>query len=204
MGRWKLAMSIVAISASLTVPAIAQRIERPEWKPGDTWTLQTTISTPAGSSVSEVARIVKEATPDYYVILSQPASSIDSPTPLAMRVYRDPNSVPEDSDDHDLEMHFLRWPLEPGGQFAFAGGKKDREWSGKVDGWVDVSTPAGTFKALKVSLTRSGEGKRSASEILWYAPDVKYVVRRVSVRPWANLKKVNVTTTTEIVAYKLN
>lgn len=205
MERWKLALSAAVIPISLTAPAIAQRIEQPSWKAGDTWTLQTTISTPVGSSTSEVVRIVQEVNPDSYVLWtrSSPTNS-ESLTPSAMRVDQDPDSDLDDTHDQNLEMRFLRWPLEPGGQFAFGAGKKEREWSGKVEGWVEISTPAGTFKALKITLTRSGVGRGSAFELLWYAPEVKYVVRRESVRPWTLMKKANATTTTEVVAYKLN
>jgi hypothetical protein len=78
-----------------------------------------------------------------------------------------------------------------------------------VEGWEEVTVPAGTFKALKVSaLTwyrRVDSGGSGSGRIVlkyWYAPEVKRVVRNETLDT-GNNNVVYQDTTIELVSYKV-
>ncbi len=62
---------------------------------------------------------------------------------------------------------------------------RGRSWSPiettwKVEAYEDVTVPAGTFKAFKLQST---PGRNDATyTIIWYAPEVKLIIKRVSER----------------------
>jgi hypothetical protein len=150
-------VSLIAFLIVGSAPVLAQLVERPEWKPGDTWTLRRTISSPLGTSTSELIRATSKGAPDLRPNASQPTTAIPSrPDRLAAEANAEIGAE-EDTDAMSSEMRWLRWPLRPGEHFELEG-TKDREWSGTVDGWDEVTTPAGTFKAMKVSLHATGGG----------------------------------------------
>ena len=100
---------------------------------------------------------------------------------------------------------WFEWPLEPGKTWTFHynSGTAMFDWTVKVVGWESVSVPAGTFKAVRLSLTRSG-GQAAASEEAWYAPEAKAIVKRTMNYPSGVRRNAFDQTTVELVAYKLN
>lgn len=194
----------LALSAALAAPlaAPAQPLERPQWNPGDSWTIRTTVARPGGSTVSETVRSVKGARDDGYQLLLEESGSGKAPSPG--RATRDLNGIQTTPDGEAQELRWLQWPLEPGRKYAFdvKSGGNVFTWNGTVAGWESVTTPAGTFKALKVSFSRSGPSRFAASETIWFVPEMKAIAKRVSVRP--NPERGQDTTTTEVVAFRVN
>lgn len=81
------------------------------------------------------------------------------------------------------------WPLEVGkswtASYSYYDGISRRSWNPivaywKVVAYEDVTVPAGTFKAFRLE---SSPGTNNAVELtVWYAPDVKLIVKRTSER----------------------
>ena len=86
------------------------------------------------------------------------------------------------------------WPLEPGKKWAYeytinsAGNNGDvltfnYRMAAEVAGWESVTTPAGTFRALKVvhkgtmDIPASSTGAYKVGWTLWYSPDVAAQVK---------------------------
>ena len=113
---------------------------------------------------------------------------------------RDPQNAPALQ-----EFVRFRWPLEPGKNWSFPnnGANFTFTWDVKADGWESVTVPAGTFKALKLSMTRSG-GRGSGSEVLWYAPEAKGLVKRVTNYASSERRNAIDTTTIELTSYKVD
>lgn len=183
---------LVALGAA---PGLAQspaRADRPEVKVGDTWVYRNTdVFTGEKREISfsvtavDPARIVTE-------------SGIS--TSGAWTFTRDWNPVERKAGDvvaNSLKPYwpFLQFPLEVGKSWETAfenevtvpSGLRHAKWQWKarVVAAEAVTVPAGTFQTLKVEANgtfASREGLRSWTgshkDTVWYAPDVKRVVKR--------------------------
>jgi len=115
----------------------------------------------------------------------------------------------------DPPIKVYAYPLEPGKSWQARyrttrddGKVFDNDRSTTVAGWEDVTVPAGTFKALKVSaLTyyRRTDGGGAGKIIVnyWYAPEVKRAVKVEDVNI-ANSGVVQQDLTSELISYKLH
>ena len=85
------------------------------------------------------------------------------------------------STDQWQEFRRYQWPLAQGKTWdaPYEGADFDTSWSVSVQGWEDVTVPAGTFRAIRIDLKRTNSGGRRTvkQETLWYAPAVKRHVR---------------------------
>jgi len=87
------------------------------------------------------------------------------------------------------------WPLWVGKQWRASPTAYDRvkgrSWSPiedfwKVEAYEDVTVPAGTYKAFRL---RSTPGKNSrANHTIWYAPEIKLIVKEVAERTWGHYR----------------
>ena len=62
------------------------------------------------------------------------------------------------------------------------GAVREHTLSATVGDWEDVSGPAGTFRAIKITiqtelLDRSTEQKSTSTDISWYAPNIRRSVK---------------------------
>jgi uncharacterized caspase-like protein len=115
----------------------------------------------------------------------------------------------------DPPIQVYAYPLEPGkswqGKYKTTRGDGkvfDNDRSTTVGGWEEVTVPAGTFKALKVSaLTyyRRTDGGGGGKIIVnyWYAPEAKRAVRVEDVNI-SNSGVVQQDLTSELISYKLH
>jgi len=198
MHRFVRAIASVACGLGIAGLVQAQSVERPDWKPGYTWTLRAnTTGVSGGGAATETVRTVSTVRDDgSYTVSIQPAGSADAPTNV--RATRDLNTFVKAANGEWQEFRWLQWPLEPGRTYSITSGAFT--WDGKVEGWESVTVPAGTFKAIRISFTRSGPSKWGASETIWFVPEMKAVARRIAVRP--DTERGQSTTTTEVVSFK--
>ena len=113
-----------------------------------------------------------------------------------------------------IEGNYIRFafPLEVGKTWEYRykfrlpnGEEVTHERRAKVEGWEEVRVPAGTFKALKVVHSgswSSASARGTATETLWYAPGIKYPVRREFIElRWDG--RLRVQTRTELTQVEL-
>lgn len=131
-------------------------------------------------------------------------------------------NVPGDGIERRFEppVPVYSFPLEPGktwqGKYRNTRGDGkvfDNDRSVTVEGWEEVTVPAGTFKALKVSsltyyrrVDAGGSGGGSSGRIVfnyWYAPEVGRPVRIEDVNI-GNNGVVQQDFTSELISYKLH
>lgn len=92
-----------------------------------------------------------------------------------------------DAFNSSVGLKMLDFPLEIGKQWASS--RRDRSRSTgryydydetfKVEGYEEIQTKAGTFKAFKISLTQNNRAARWIGQAtVWYSPDVKSMVKQ--------------------------
>jgi hypothetical protein len=208
-------IAVATMAASLAVPAIssAQTAARPELKVGDTWTYRYsgpgasrtethTVSDALGKNGFRLA-VDEKSEGGAAAITGDKAEGRER----ALRVSADLNPLQRDPQNAAAVQEFVRfqWPLEPGKSWAFPinGVSFAYTWDVKASGWEAVTVPAGTFKALKLSMMRSG-GRGSGSEEVWYAPEAKGIVKRVMNYSSAERRNAIDMTTIELTGYKVD
>lgn len=204
-----------AIAASLawSMAAVAQTAARPEVKVGNTWTYQFTGP---GFSRTEVHTATEAlASGGYRYTIDDKAqggaAAITGDKAEAkergMRVSADLNPMLRDPLNAGKLQEFtrLQWPLEPGKSWSFLnnGASDPFTWEVKAGGWESVTVPAGTFKALKLSLTRSG-GRSTGSEEAWYSPEAKAMVKRLTHYSSTERRNAIDNTNIELTSYKVD
>ena len=153
-----------------SMPALAQapRAERPTYTVGDRWILQ--------SAAYDLIRIED----DLYIFAAGGGSEIHFSRDLSLAKARRRDGA---------TMEFrppprVTWPLEvekSGTSFTFwttprGGGRINIIW--KVEAYEDVTVPAGTFKAFRVTYSwRAGPDKEWLKYSTWYAPEVRQIVK---------------------------
>jgi hypothetical protein len=167
----------------------AQDIERPTLALHDAWSYevtQTAASWDGGSQLRHVTsfEIVELRQSQYRVDVST-APKTGSPAEVTRNaaISRDLNAYYREAPALPYtEMKFLQWPLQVGKSWSFTHPRPNGgtfEWNVKVDGWEEVTVPAGRFKAVVVAV--SGQIPENPSYVqkrtIWYAPDVKLTVK---------------------------
>jgi len=159
-------LSLLASSA----PALAQapRAERPTYTTGDRWILQ--------SAAFDLIRIEN----DLYIFAAGGGSEIHFSRDLSLAKARR-------RDGGTMEFSpppRVTWPLEvekSGTSFTFwstprGGGRINITW--KVEAYEDVTVPAGTFKAFRVTYSwQAGPAREWVGYSTWYAPEVRQIVK---------------------------
>ncbi len=182
--------SIAAVSVNAQTQVL---VERPAVKAGDSWTYRSTdgwngkvlsTSTLEVTTVGAVIELLSKSKSG--AVLSTITETPDTNT--VSRVPTKGNTV-----QYSPDSGRIVFPLSVGKTWAvknsFALGEVRRgseELTATVDGWEEITTPAGKFSALKLTWSgyyRSSNGSQSGTgklEVtLWYSPVVKRSVKSI-------------------------
>jgi hypothetical protein len=175
--------------------ALAQEaVPAPKFRVGDTWvfTLEDKFDRARGSmKVTETVTAVSEKGIE--------TSVAGDPRDTQRRYTGELNTLRALGVDFEPMVPNFSFPLTVGkqwdGRFSFPNPSTGSRISGaqqaKVEGWEDVKVPAGTFKAVKITIARELEGAtprgerfiRRISVAAWYSPEVRWFVRREQKSP---------------------
>ncbi len=194
----------------------ADAVNAPRLAAQDQWTMRR-VDLWTGREVqrvrSEVARVDERSATLLRTALSAEAGA---PTP-AKTVTLDLRTLTFDEPERSASSLDFAFPLTVGkkwtAEFKTPSGNPNYQVphtrSAHVEGWETVAVPAGTFKALRISYVDRvmlfiGDGIFPAyiNETRWYAPEVKWYVKREEVvrNP---LKKIETQVREELVDFKL-
>jgi hypothetical protein len=190
-------MSACLLSLSFAVASAApaqEAVPAPSFRVGDTWvyTLQDRFDRAMGiAKVTETVTTVSEKGIE--------TSITGDPRDTHRRYTRELNVLRGLNMDFDPMVPNYSFPLSPGkrweGKYTFpsaaTGARVNVSQQGRVEGWEEIKVPAGTFKAVKMTLTRDFDGvspsgmrfSRRFEVTNWYAPEVRWPVRRETKSP---------------------
>jgi hypothetical protein len=171
-------------------PAPVTTVGAPQLAAGDRWVYEQ-INPYNHSHVRTLTETLEPVALGYKLVKHSdrdrdPAVSETYPKPWFMAS----ESGGSEARDFYPPLELVRFPLQPGSKWRqtihVTGPARTYIWfvDAGAMGWETVSTPAGSFKALKIVLQMDlGDGDwiwrdRRVTETLWYAPDVKRWVRR--------------------------
>lgn len=189
--KFALAFACVALAYA---PAFAQQAERPDWKVGDEWVYKVT-EVNDGNKVSEYQHEIEKIDDGKIMIRRSEKNAEGVMVSGSLNTYNaDMNYVTVEGKGvtSTPSSQSLQWPLQPGKkypvEFSYVNTENSRKGStdmkSEVSELQDITVPAGTFKAYKISSqgfwTRrdseySGSGKEA--QTIWYAPEVKRWVK---------------------------
>jgi hypothetical protein len=163
-----------------TTGALPSSIAAPLWRVGDEWAYRYHGAAGSGTYVWSVDREQSVDGIDCYVIKAGTREIFYRTADLA--------SVQETVDGVSISkfspprLNYL-WPLHVGKRWEHEAREdrardrqtRDRAWTWTVDGEENVSVPAGSFQALKITM----RNKRTGALIyeLWWAPDARQWVK---------------------------
>ena len=207
--------SIAALCAESSFAQDPSVVERPTIKVGDSWTYQETNDW--RSVVTDTYSLAVSSVSDKKIELTR--KSEKAGTAATVSETPDLNTIAKATSDGNIIRYSpdngaFSFPLEVGKSWEAKADWTTGERSGsyslatKVVGWEQVTVPAGTFTALKITKTgyyHATNGQNSGSGtmhiVFWYAPAVKGMVKmQYEDTNWAGApynKK-----TVELVAYK--
>jgi hypothetical protein len=182
------------------VPALAAlaqsvpSVEKPDLKVGDRWAYRTIDLWANDETVQYELKVTGTNGDDIELDRTTTASKVAANIGSTSRRKADRSTwTLADSNVVDGKYVVLAFPLEVGKSWEYkysftwrSSGTNVRKMTAKVEGWEEVQVPAGKFKAMKVvhsghnTWTRN-DGKSvsgTVSEIFWYAPEVRRVVKR--------------------------
>lgn len=163
--------------------AQAQSADRPVWRIGDAWTYRSMVlpsyEAPTTTTTTQYEIRVGSVNATH-CLLERTQASAGAAT--NQRWSLDINRLSRiRSTDQWQEFRRYQWPLAQGKTWdaPYEGADVNTSWSVRVQGWEDVTVPAGTFRAIRIDLKRTDSGGRRTvkQEALWYAPAVKRHVR---------------------------
>lgn len=194
--------ALILAFATITPTAFAQKAERPNWVVGDKWEYKTLLRND-GNRVSAYQHEIEKITDGKLMIRTSSKNAEGVFIPGALLTYsadmnymtRTGNGLTSTPDNQ-----YLNWPLENDkkypAEFSYVNtsnaqaGKND--YKVVISGPEDVTVEAGTFKAYKVTAKgfwnrrdREFNGSGSASQTIWYAPEIKRWVK------WENQSRDN-------------
>jgi hypothetical protein len=163
-GRYS--FDLASRSAGPARPAV--KAERPDWKVGERWI--------RSDGVFELARAEGDTLVFRLGTEREYHQTRDGAIIKAL-------AAGETVVSYDPPFSSFQWPLEVGKTWTWEGRVVNRligfdgraRWAMRVVAYEDVSTPAGQFKAFKIS---GASGGRSFT--LWYSPEARWVVKRIS------------------------
>ena len=198
-----LLFSSLAITAQNT-----ETVGAPGVKEGDTWTYSRSDKLDR-TRAAKYTTTVKSVSTDGYVTSVEPIEG--SMTAREDRYTKDGNPIEFEGFKYQPFIGVYDFPLSDGKQweskYTWWSPTANAQLSGtrraKVAGWETVKTPAGEFKALKVThevqiMGRSGFGS-SVQATFWYSPEARRTVRS-DVKGFGAAARDEVT---ELVSYKL-
>lgn len=186
-------------SPSGQTPAATVGVPAPVWKAGDEWAYRYNSDGGAGTYVWEVARIESLDGVDHYVIKAGTREIYYRTADLASSIEKvDGRVVRRDTPSRG---HYA-WPLTVGKTWEQSYRREqpvDRQTSERSSKWTvdaeeQVTVPAGSFRALKITERNKNTGALIYE--MWYAPDVKQWVKIREFLPSGLRER-------ELIAYKL-
>ena len=186
--------ALILAFATLAPTAFAQKVERPNWVVGDKWEYKS-LQRNDGNKVSAYQHEIESIVDGKLMIRSSGKNAEGVYRPGSLQTYSaDMNYItrtgPGFTNTPDSQV--LNWPLESEKKYLseFSWVNTSNAQAGKTDykavvsGPEDVTVEAGTFKAYKISAKgfwnrrdREFNGSGSASQTIWYAPEIKRWVK---------------------------
>lgn len=194
---------------SLTPTGGEEAALEPRAKIGDRWVLRSEdMNNPKWSNTTE--RKVLQASETQVVVSSRNTHSNYTRTLVFTPSWNLIQSREPDGKGYDYSppLKYFDFPLFPGKKWVAeveekpADGRPTRmhQLSAVVEGWEDITVPAGTFRALKIALQvkalEESVVTRSSEDVSWYAPKVKRSVKTVetSVNHLSDLRTMRTVT----------
>lgn len=211
--RHALVAASLALASLLPAAAQAQATERPDVRMWDYWTYTKTDNW-IGKKVETWTQTVGRLTSDLIIAyLYRVEDKYDG----GLAIFdRDWNTIEIDRYSFKPKAEDLRFPLVPGktwkSSFTFpeptAAGVLNCDQTSTVGNWERVRTPAGTFDAIKVSVTGIWRYPMYNwysyyTKTIWYAPAVNRWVR-MEYNDWNEVSAPASRETWELTAYALN
>ena len=184
---WALGLSCLSSTLALS-QSIHQELPRPEWSIGDSWTyriVEGPISANPGVFASTRTFTVLERRSDRYrvSVTTQEEYATRRETSEKWGISQNLNNYyRENAQLPYTELEFLRFPLAVGQAWTFEHPTPDGGvflWSVRVDGWDEVTVPAGKFATVVIKV----EGQKKGGDLylqrrtIWYAPSAKTKVK---------------------------
>jgi hypothetical protein len=180
-------LAAALLSSALAATAqTSETVSAPQFKEGDTWTYARSDKMDR-TRAAKFTTTVKSVSTDGYVTSVQPLEG--SMSAREDRYTRDSNLIEFEGFKFEPFVGVFEFPLSPGKQwdskYTWFSPTANAQLSGtrrtKVVGWETIKTPAGEFKALKLTaetqiIGRSGFGS-STQATYWYAPEARRAVR---------------------------
>ena len=178
--------TILAAVAFCLIPvfSLAQTIERPGLRPGDTWVYEVR-DLYSGEIRRHTTFKVVEVNDSNLIV-----ERVRGDNPVERRTYtREWNLLDDGERKYQPFYPSFRFPLQPGAKWEGSAEAPRRDGDGftrftftvTVPGWEEIDTPAGKFKALKVvregfqqnyRQNRSTPGQ-PVTETTWYVPELR-------------------------------
>jgi hypothetical protein len=174
------------VVASLAWAQVGESVDAPSFKPGDSWTYVRTDKLDRSRN-AKYSLTVKSVSDSGHVtsreLLEGSVSASDD------EYTREMNPIVFEGQKFDPYVQVFSFPLAPGkqweGKYSFWSSAVNLQFNGsranRVEGWETVRTPAGEFKALKITFAghaRNQYGRGSEFQgTWWYSPEVRRFVR---------------------------
>jgi len=201
----------LAACLAYCTPALAQRIERPTYHVGDTWTYRRMdFAIPPQSFrdyvVTQIKTVTRVASEEFEMATDSIAESGEKSSYNELSSLDFNDFVQVDSDQPRREIRAWKWPVDVGDTWKYEYPVKAgvQVWEARVVGWEEVEVPAGKFRALKVEremLSDPGGGK-ARTAIVWFSPETKVIVKRVDRANSRNYQYIN--SERVLMSYKVN
>ena len=175
MFKTTIVLSSILLSVSLVS---AQTIERPNVKPGDTWTYQSTTELTANQAKQTPAQfieshyevtVIRTGSTGILIARKQRGSKLPAMEMLLGSDWSRSRSI---NGEETVVNRPLQFPLKPGKswEMKFTENNPNSEFKSyetkltyTVIGWEEVSVPAGKFKALKIEVDGRWKNEREPS-----------------------------------------
>lgn len=173
--------------------AVAQdQVTAPTYRVGDSWVYTSEDKMNRATGLVKVTETVTAVSEKGF----ETSVEGDPRESQSRRYTAELNTVRAFGFDYAPMIPNFSFPLTVGkqwqGQYTFfnpgVGGQVNGSQQVRVEGWEEIKVPAGTFKALKISISRTLEsapmgaggrrGTRPFQVTFWYSPEVRWFVRR--------------------------
>jgi len=187
----QIALAVPSAPRPKPVIEVGKRIERPDIRVGDQWKYQITESY-TGEKRTVTMGVVTVNENFIYTQSSQSALAALNPSTTggAFDVWNHNwNQVRQGEIEYAPFYPSMQFPLETGKKwsgtvkFDVSHGKMVHQLEAQVAGWERVTVPAGTFDAVKITLSGDFKIERSIGsgtirDVVWYAPAIRQIVKK--------------------------
>lgn len=183
MNRTFLALFSLAIASSGWAQS-GDQVGAPAFKPGDSWTYVRTDKLDLSRNAKYVETIKSVSDSGHETSSQALEGSVGGSDD---QYTREMNPIVLEGQKYDPYIPTFSFPLASGkqweGKYSFS--RSTFQFNGtrasRVEGWETVKTPAGEFKALKITYSGRATNQRGLGTAFqgtsWYSPEVRRVVR---------------------------